>query len=69
MYYPPDPRFWPKCSQCGSQHSERFEDDFYSGTRCKNCGHESKKRHAWLDPDQPPGTAIRLRADQEPPTF
>lgn len=30
----------PKCSQCGKQNTENFDQRLKSGIRCLNCGHE-----------------------------
>lgn len=62
------PQQAPQCSQCGSQSSEHFSDATHSGTRCKSCGHESKKLHPWLEPQTSGAITSPLRADR-PPTF
>jgi DNA-directed RNA polymerase subunit RPC12/RpoP len=43
-----------KCGECGSERWERFSDEFRSGMRCKECGHEKlDKEPAYKEPAEP----------------
>lgn len=48
-----------ECSKCGSHKYESFFDATYTGTRCKDCGHEKKDLHPHLKETTSTGSVSR----------